>query len=287
MDLTKDALQMIVDNGACRAVFTTGCDPFVIIPNSLKVEDVQRFYPPTRIRQTVNLTTPGSFADYVNRFKDADTLMFAKVTDTDGQFLAVLDYHEAATQATAPTDKACGSAPVASKPRHACHRARYTVEKTTEWTRWMEANKKAFSQVEFAVWLEENQDLLVEPTGADLLELVCSLEGHNNARFNSTFRLDSGKNALHYDEDVVVKGVQTTAAGMIEIPQVIQAGISPFHGIEKYRVRAWLKYRVSGRSLTFWFESVSPHLVIRDAIAGICEGLKEKTGVPLLLGSLD
>jgi hypothetical protein len=41
----------------------------------------------------------------------------------------------------------------------------------------MAANRIKMSQSDFATFLEENQKLIVNPTGAELLELISTLEG--------------------------------------------------------------------------------------------------------------
>jgi uncharacterized protein YfdQ (DUF2303 family) len=276
MDMTRDALQLLLDAGATSRLMVDhnlDADPFTVVPNHFKAEDLSRFFPPNRIKSTVTLTTPASFVEYVNRFKDIDSLIFAKVTDTMGVFKAVLDYHRMAGSIT---------------PARRCeHRAVYVVEITTEWNRWNTANGKRMAQEEFAIWLEENQDMLVLPTGAELLELVQTLEGKNHVQITSAVRLRDGRFGLNYDEDVELKGgVVTSQSGAMELPAIIEAGISPFHGVEKYRIRARLKYRIESRKVNFWFETISPHVVIRDALQGVCNFISEKTEVPLLLGEL-
>lgn len=286
MDLTKESVQALLDAGKSMAAvnsFIDG-DPYAVMPNGYKVESLAALRPPTRIKTNVRLDTPDAFATYVNRFKDEHTLIFAEVTDTGAKFVAVLDYHKA------PARRGTEEAEIVetgAAPRYLSHVARFECMRTTEWERWMKANAQRMDQVQFATWLEDNQDLLANPTGAELLELVMTLEGKSDVRFNASVRLNSGKNALQYDEDVMLtSGGNNTKPGKIEVPQAIRAGIAPFHGVDKYEVNARLKYRIEARKLQFWFETVTPHRIVRDAVQGVVESVATQTKLMPLLGGL-
>lgn len=229
-----------------------GAAPFVIIPEGSKAEDVSMFFPKQRISQKVLLLDAGSFIDYVNRYKDDRTLIFADVTETSASFIAALDYHGAAPDL---------------KPEYISHRAQFDTIQTTEFKTWLAANRKAMTQVEFATWLEDNAKLFTEPSGADLLELVQTLFGKQDVRFTSGVRLQSGGNKLQYDEDVELSG--KNAAGTVEIPKEITATFAPFQGAAAYVIRARLKYRIESRKLVLWFETIALHEVIRHSILSI------------------
>lgn len=263
--LTKPEIQF-GDNG------TDGghCVPFVVIPQSQKVESLESLFPPTRIKRTVNLLEAGSFVDYVNRFKTDNTLIFANVSETGAAFTAMLDYH--------------GPAPEL-KPAYCSHVAKFEAVETPEWKTWKAANRKPMNQVEFATFLEDNQSLFVDPAGADLLELVRSLHGHRNARFNTALRLDNGSYSVSYDEDVVVKGTSTAKSGEMELPPQIQAGLAVFQGADPYKVSARLKSRCEERRLVLFYETVSMHAIVRESIMLLVKQISEGTKIVPLLGN--
>src|SRR5690606_11399767 len=94
-------------------------------------------------------------------------------------------------------------------------------------------NGGTFSQTEFALFLEDNERVFQSPSGADLLELVTTLEGKNNVRFNTAVRLSNGKAKLDYEEDVELRGGVGT--GQIEVPTELICKIIPFeNGPEPY-----------------------------------------------------
>ena len=168
--LTKDTLDTILGMAKPEIQTPMGAQPFVVIPQTQKVESLEKLFPPTRIKLSVNLLEAGSFIEYVNRFKSANTLIFANVTETDVRFKAILDYHTPAPGLTAA---------------YCDHIATFSAIETPEWKTWKTFDRKPCSQVDFATFLEDNVDLFVLPSGAELLELVRTLHGHRNARFNT------------------------------------------------------------------------------------------------------
>lgn len=248
-----------------------GGDPFIVLPDSMKPHSLAHLLPPTRIKQAVTLLEAGSFADYVNRYKTDQTLIFANVTERSATLTAVLDYH--------------GKAPEL-KPARVEHRAVFSTIETPEWKAWMAANRKPMDQVEFATWLEDNLKLFVAPAGAELLELVKTLHGHANARFNTALRLNTGAYSVNYEEEVVVRGTSSVSSDTMELPAEVKAGIAPFQGAVPYEVRARLKSRVTERKLMLWFETIAVHEIVRDSILTVTQQVAEKTGIVPLLGNI-
>jgi uncharacterized protein YfdQ (DUF2303 family) len=202
-----------------------GTVPYVIVPESMNVHSLEDMLPPQRIKRLVTLIESGSFIDYVNRFKTDNTLIFANVSDHGASIFALLDYHGPAPKLT---------------PAHVDHKAQYNTICTKEWKDWREADRKVMNQVQFATWVEEHLELfrgitdaagkVLTPTGAELLELVQTLEGKSDVRFNSAIRLQSGGSKLAFDEDVTLKGQTVNQSGFIEVPKQVGAGIKPFEG---------------------------------------------------------
>ena len=218
----------------------------------------------------------GSFADYVNRFKTENTLIFASVSESGATFTAMLDYHAAAPALTAARCE---------------HVAVFSTIQTPEWKTWMEANRKPMDQVAFATWIEDNLRLFVSPegsaapSGAELLELVKSLHGHSNARFNTALRLNTGAYSVAYEEDVAIRGTSTTQAGDIELPPEIVSGIAPFQGGPPYEIHARLKSRVTDRKLVLWFETIAVPNIVRDSILALVKQVEAQTKIIPLLGN--
>lgn len=270
-----DNVQALLDAGRSMGVPVVqyGSVPAVVIPQGYKLEPMR--FDAARVPRSVAFTDPESFGDYVNRFKTPGTLIFAALTDTGCKLTAHLDYHDEPTLPTELNARAWST-----------HQAHLTLEVTQEWGTWMKRNggEKPFTQTEFALFLEDNERVFESPSGADLLELVSTLEGRSNVRFNSALRLNSGKNKLDFEEDVELRGASSVTTGSLEIPAKLLLLIQPFSGVPHYRVEARLRYRIVSKALVFWYETVTPHLVVRDAAKAVLATVAEATDVPVLIG---
>lgn len=252
----------------------------VVVPNNYKVESLEKLIAPflehpRRTKASVSLTTLASFIDYVVAYTTEDTKVFAQVPQGNAipTFRAIIDYHSD------------GESVGAYSPRWCEHQATYAPAFTEEWNRWFGQDRKHMDQLTFATFLEENQALVHEPKGAELLEIVSTLEGKNDIRCSSLVRLNNGRQKLTYEEDVVLKGNSTTTTGQVEFPTQLIVGIAPFDGGPTYQIKARLKYRIPNRRLEFWFETVDVHLVLKDAVNGIVATIKEKLEIEPLFGT--
>lgn len=249
-----------------------GGEKVVVIPNGMSVQSMKHFCPPQRIEQTVTLLEAGSFIEYVNRFKDGDTLIFAEATATGVTFRAALDYHMAKDRT----------------PRHVKHSAYFAAIETPEWQVWSRFDRQFMSQLNFATFLEDNQQLFVEPKGADLLELVRTLHGSVSARFNTSLRLETGAHSVSYEEDVVVRGqTGTTKTKDMTLPPEIVAGFAVFQGAAPYKIKARLKSRVQDKQLILFYETIQKHAIVRESILLLVKQIAEKTGITPLLGKVN
>ncbi len=271
MNIEAETVDRIAEFGAKAPELVTieGGRPVVVVPSACEVKSLAAFFPPLRIERKVVLLEHGSFADYVNRFKTGNTVIFADVTDTGAKFTALLDYHGAAPELV---------------PAHCAHVAMFETLPTAEWKDWMANNGQRMNQEAFATFLEEHQKMIQDPPGAELLEMVQSLTGKNDARFNMGVKLKSGAINFKYEEDVVLKGTASTKEGELEFPSSLKAGIAPFQGTDPYEVNARLKFRIESRRLNLWYETITPHLIVRDAVLGITKAISEKTSLLPFIG---
>jgi len=250
----------------------------VVIPTGYKAEAVEKLIEPylekpRRVQANVKLTTLESFIRYVKDFKGRDTRIFAHVEPkTEPTFTAIIDYHASVGE-------------MGSVPAWCEHRAVYDCNFTPEWERWMVKDRTKMTQGEFAILLEENQALVINPPGAELLELVSDLYAKTDITCNQLIRLNNGRTRLSYDEQVELKGSVTTQAGTIEFPSVLVVGIAPFVGGPSYKISCRLKYRLENRRLTFWFEAIDVHLVLQECVTAIMNEIKEKLAIEPLLGT--
>lgn len=271
-----DGVRALLDAGvavAGKVIMEHAGQPVVLVPERYKVERLA--LPPVKVARQVGFNDVESFSTYVNRFKTDGTLLFATVTDTDCKIAAHLDYNASPVLLAGIRDEGWSS-----------HTATLVCVQTKEWKTWIENNggpNDAFSQVEFAQFLEDNERVFRAPAAAELIELVTTLEGKSNVRFNSAVRLSNGKAKLDYEDDVSLTGGVGT--GAIEVPTELICAIIPFeNGPEPYEVRSRLRYRIGNRQIVFWYETITPHLVLRDAAKAVMDRVREMVTAPLLIG---
>jgi uncharacterized protein YfdQ (DUF2303 family) len=255
---------------------TAGGEPVVCIPENQKLESLKRFYPPTRIERSVRLLEAGSFIDYVNRFKTAATLIFANMTETNVTFTAMLDYHAAAPELT---------------PAFCSHKAVFDAIETPEWKAFAGADRKVFTQIEFATFIEDNLALFTAgtdnqfPAGAELLDLVKQLHGHKNARWERVWNPQTGAYSVNYAEEVEVKAALGDASGALEVPAQICAGAAMFQGGTVFEIPARLKTRTPDRGLSLSYEMINRPQVIRTSILQLVQQIGTGTSIVPLLGN--
>lgn len=243
--------------------------PFAVVPAGYRLESLEKLLPPQKVEQHPKFQDAASFCEYVKRFKGPSSTLFAAVSNTGCSVVAALDYHEP------------------GKPGWVRHRATLALKQTTEWSTWVDMEGEWFSQLEFALFLEENERLFVSPSGADLRELVLTLEGKSNARFNSAVRLQNGAVKMSYEEDVELRGSSGERPGELELPGLLICAIAPFEYMGPYEVKARLRYRIAERRLSFRYETVAAHLIVRDAVKIVLENVENQTGLRPLLGTLE
>ncbi len=272
--LAKETLQLILDTGRGQNAVQKGDsgDAFFIRPDG-NAQGIRHFFKPTRVEAKVNLTDADSFCEYFKRFANPASLIFGNVHPDGATFRAIIDYH-------APSD-------AKPTPDYCDHIATFSTKKTPEWEAWLKANRKPMSQIEFATWLEDNLHLFTvakeeAPSAADLLELVKSLHGHQNATFNTSIRLDNGAHSCSYEEAVNVQG--SVRGGAVVLPPFIYGGFPLFQGMPGYLVQARLKSRIESRKLVLFFETVAMEKMIQDCLDIVIERIEEKTERTVLIG---
>jgi len=280
MSLPKESIELLLATGRAQLSVQKGDDgeAFFIRPDGQPV-GLKNFFAPTRIKQTVSLASAHSFCEYFKRFASTSSLIFAEFDSDSAKFVAMLDYHT-------PSPIEDGD----NEPDYCEHVAHYETEATPEWKAWLGANRRPMSQVDFATWLEDNLHLFIAPpsdktapSGADLLELVKSLHGHQSAQFNTALRLDNGAYTVKYEEAIDVRG--TIKSDSLTLPPFIYGGFSLFEGTGPYLVKARLKTRIENRKLVLFFETVALEKTVRDCLELVGKAIEEKTQRAILLGT--
>lgn len=162
------------------------------------------------------------------------------------------------------------------------HRAQYNAPLSHEWKSWNRADRQTMSQVFMAAFIENNIEDIVEPAGAELLEICSTMDATKKVSFSSSLRLSDGYNQLSYEEDV--QG--SAQKGKFKVPEQFVIGIPVFQGGEKWRVDLRLRFRIAdGGNLSMWMEMLRPHKVIEQAVKELHGKVAAETGLSILNGT--
>jgi uncharacterized protein YfdQ (DUF2303 family) len=263
----SDAAQII-------ATAQAGCEPTVLDPTEiytavlpigavLNVLDLEnKLDKPNRKRGSYVFWDAPSFAGYVNRHKSDATELF--LDDRAPVLVGFLN-------GDSTTEAGWGD-----------HAARLEFRRTDAWVRWLGLNEKFVGQAEFAEHIERNLVDIVEPKGADLLELAQTFQATTSAEFRSQKRLANGQRQFLYSENIEGKGGSN---GQIEIPETFSLAIAAFEGGEEYPVKARLRFRLHAGDLRLGYVLDNPRDVERRAVADVAQAAASAIGLPALFGA--
>lgn len=231
---------------------------------------------PYRKKGHVSVQTADSFTQYVNKHKQAESLLYALVDTTNINTPLVIkavfnDHHGAALNAT----------PAGWRD----FTASLTPEASHEWKTWNARDGKQMDQFTFAQFLDDNiKDISSQqgyPSGTDMLQMVLRFELSQDKRIKSAIRIQSGGTNIEYvddDDAATVERMQAFDKFMLGIPT--------FWMGQAYMLEAKLRYRVREGKLSLWYDLVRPDLVVNDAVAKILEEVQQKTELTVLYGGI-
>ncbi|UXY13837.1 YfdQ family protein [Chitiniphilus purpureus] len=264
--------------------------PVLYVPHNHKAEllpDLEKHLPqPLRKKAHVILNDATSFIWYVKEHGSlASCRIYLQADYPKGKvdFLGVINDH------------------TADEAHWRDHTASFSPAKSIEWQRWLEKNRTAMSQLEFATWIEDNmQDIATVtgmPTAAQMLELALTFEAVSDKKFKSATRIQSGGIDLEYvdrEDDATRQrmkmferftiGIPAFAAPITEANKPGQDTGEPPARVA-YRIDARLKYRIRDGVLQLWYELVRPDKVLEAASQDIVQKIQHEAGFPLLAGS--
>lgn len=266
--------------------------PVIVTPDGAKVLPKSMFADyldhPERRTGTAVMTRLDSFIEHVTRFKNTDSVVFAKDDRNAPGLIAVLDYHDAGAEGT---------------PRFGSHRTTFNFPLSDEWKLWNKFDGEKMSMVAFAEFMEErindidivengddlNEDIqrFIGATGLDkiaspsrLVELSRNLQVHESSVIKQVQNLSSGEGVLRFESE------HTDGAGApVDVPGLFIICIPVFAHDGYYRIAARLRYRKTGEGVIFWYDLWRTDLVFDDAFNQACATVKEGTQLPLLIGA--
>lgn len=243
MSEANNNIQAAIEAGRELATkpFDINGTPFLVLPNSHTFHELDGLREhPQHIKQTVNHTTAASFIAYCQKFARENSVIL--IDDINNKFTAIFDYH-------GPDTADWGQ-----------HKAVFAPKPTVEWSNWKSFDGKALSQSEFGKFIETNLEEIIEPSGAEMLEIALSIQAKNEVKFSQAQRLDNGQMQLTYNEEI---NGSAGVKGQLKIPQTFKIGLRLYEGGAPYQIEARLRYRIKEGNLALWYELIRPHKTVQ------------------------
>lgn len=236
---------------------------------------------------TAEFTAIESLIDHVNRFKDADSALFAVDDRSSPSITAVLDYHRAGADAD---------------PRFGRHRSLFQFPLSDEWKAWIKSDGEAFSMGEFAAFLEdriidvldlipgedslpEDMQRFVNTVGGSiaspskLIELSVGLKVNERSAVKEAINLASGEAQVQFVAEHV-----DDAGQPLRVPGLFLIGIPVFNQGPIYRLAARLRYRKTPGGLVFFYQLWRADRTFDHSFREACERVHVETELPMLFG---
>jgi uncharacterized protein YfdQ (DUF2303 family) len=216
---------------------------------------------PRYIKQAVTLQTTESLVDYVNRFKGADTILFANIDANS--IVAHLDYHGT------------------TKAAHVAHVATMALPYSEEWSLWKGISGRLSPQLEFARFVEENAADIRAPAAGELLDAVRDLQAHRKVNFTKAVRTASDNENFEFTTETEAK-----TKGGIELPTKFKLGLPVYFGEPETEVFAFLRWKIDpeGGGLALGIQLHRLEHVRQAVFKGIVAAIAEATGCPVVFG---
>lgn len=268
MSETEAVAQLVRDSAPAQSVKTADGREFLVFPAEQNIREISdahdlKVTPPRYIKQAVTVQTSDSLVDYVNRFKSAETLLFADIAANT--IVAQVDYH-------AP-DKASNTA----------HRASLVLPFSEEWGCWTAFSGKLKPQLEFARFIEENAAEIRAPVAAELLEVVRDLQAHRKVNFTKAVRTSSDNENFEFQDET-----KTTTRGGIELPTQFKLGLPVYFGEPETELFAFLRWAIDADKggLSLGIQLHRAEHVRQAVFKQIVLGVSERTGCPAVFGRI-
>jgi hypothetical protein len=285
--------------------------PIMAVPDGTELLSVKKFIDdyavkPDRRVGTDKVQDLDSLVAWINRHKDAGSVVFCDTTREAPKLLSIIDYHHQVP--TTDDGKLLDSGDATA--RFGRFRALYEFPLSEHWKAWRKVDGVAMDQADFAEFLEERVlDLIAPDIGTDgegsevkklpprvqqlldalggrcalpqdVITLSKGLEITATSRAVTRVDVQTGEGALVFEQDHVGADKQK-----VSVPKLFLIGIplfdkSSFH----YRIPVRIRYRLHG-GIKWTFTMFGADEVIDAAIREAAEHVRDGATTPLFYGT--
>ena len=236
---------------------------------------------PTRIAQDVTLETEGSLVAYVRDYKLDGTRLFAEIADNT--IVAIIDYHEGRTSGVEDLGGASSVDPDdKGEAAFTDHRATLVLPFSEEWGIWTGSDDKLMDQLSFARFIHENGGDVLDPSGADLLDVVKDLRGSRMKKFTGDLNLNASGTSFEFEDRAGV-----SARDSVTIPDTFVLRIPVYFGGQEVELHAQLRHDVTDNGeLKLGYKLLRRETVRQKAFQAVVDTVSTSAGVPAVYGKV-
>jgi len=214
---------------------------------------------PKRKKLTLSFYDVDSFIEYINQQKTSDTRIFClygQVPNVD-RLKAIIDFHGVDDSAANWCE----------------HEAILHLTPTHEWQAWKGSDNKAFGQLAFAQFLEENMLDVINPPAADLMEVVQNLTIKTDVAYRSQVNLDNGDVQFLFENTSQPGGPK----GTIEFPTRFELNIPVLEGSDPTPLKARFRYKRVDSVLSFSYHMIQADKLYRSVVDVMLDKVQKGT----------
>jgi len=228
------------------------------VPDGVQIQSLEEHMArPRQIRSVYSFRDYASFLSYYREHVSDSTRLFYNEGKTDLEFRAVFDHS------------------TKGEPRWGRHKALYSVQYHPEYARLVENSGRAFNQLAFAEFVEDNLPLFHSPDGATMLEIAQELKGARKADFKAGKRLSDGRVNFMFHEEVSAR----TVNGEVAIPEDITFLCSIYEGEAPTQIPAKFRWRLADDGKIGFAYKLMTDRIERQTRADIIGRVADDTGV--------
>lgn len=226
---------------------------------------------PERIKESPTFNNVDSFAGYIKQFAGDKTILASNAlvfNPKEGHALpivrAAIDYHGK------------------DAPSQNTHAATLQFALTVEAQDWFKNQDNTMEQSAFCDFIEDHMHRIIDPAGADLMELIQTLSVTEKSTFKNRKRKPDGSFSVEYMEEA-----EATAGsiGYLDVPGAFVVRIPLFEGDgEMADINCRMRFRLQpgGKGLDMWYKMQDASDIIRTRLMALCGEVEEKTGKTVL-----
>lgn len=246
MSDTQTVLE-IINKVAAGVVATNSEDnfnperPFAIVPQGYTVSDLSayveaadlRLTAPRKISKRMRFVDVTSFLSYFQQFrKGHQPQLFNKITGEGLHIMAVIDYDEAAVD---------NGLAIRTTSNWGDNVAYLKLAYSRDYKQLRDKADTWFKQDEFALFVEENVHLFVQPDGASMMEIAQHLKGMQSVQWESGKRLSNSSTQFQYIETIDA----TTVRGQpLEVPDYLLLRLPMYEGFSEQEIKLAFRWRI-------------------------------------------